>query len=117
MIEADLGSLDARLRQTDDGTWLIELNPSFAETAKRFSIAHELGHRILAHSGCGTDPGQEREANIFAAELLMPLGLVKAALKRTRRLSELARAFQVSKDAMRIKLDEQHLLLMLTSFA
>jgi Zn-dependent peptidase ImmA (M78 family) len=116
VTEADIGSLDARLRQIEGGAWLVELSPTYAETAKRFSIAHELGHRVLAHSGCGTDPDQEREANVFAAELLMPLVLVKAALKRTTRLGGLAKLFVVSKEAMRIKLDEQRLLLKLTSF-
>ena len=113
---AELGSLDARLRQDASGNWMVELNPIFPETAKRFSIAHEVGHRVLAHPGCGTNPRQEREANVFAAELLMPLFMLKAALKRSTRLGQLARSFGVSREAMRIKLDEQHLLLKLTSF-
>src|SRR5437016_763987 len=90
MVETDLGSLDARLRQEDMGTWVVELNPHFPETAKRFSIAHEVGHRVLSHPGCGTDPRYEREANVFAAELLMPLNLLKDALRHTTRLGQLA---------------------------
>jgi Zn-dependent peptidase ImmA (M78 family) len=116
IVATELGSLDARLRQDASGNWMVELNPIFPETAKRFSIAHEVGHRVLAHPGCGTNPRHEREANVFAAELLMPLFMLKAALKRSTRLGQLARSFGVSREAMRIKLDEQHLLLKLTSF-
>lgn len=36
----------------------------------RFSLAHELGHRILRHTG--NDPVEEREADCFASFLLCP---------------------------------------------
>lgn len=99
----------------DGGSWLIELNADRSLTAQRFSVGHELGHLNLSHNGCGTDANQEREANTFAAELLMPLGLVKAELKREHSLSSLAAAFEVSVEAMTIKLNEQGLLLRLKS--
>jgi len=113
--DADLGSVDARLYRRD-GDWILEVNPGFAPTAQRFSVAHELGHLLLGHEGCGTNADDERAANVFAAELLMPLELVKAALRTTTRLGELASLFQVSKQAMQIKLDEQRLMLKLSSF-
>lgn len=64
---------------------------------RRFAIAHELGHLKLNHrAGSATQcsekdfsawyqgqKNQEVEANIFASELLMPEGLVKAHLTRT----------------------------------
>jgi len=115
LVYADIGSLDARLYRNGDG-WVLELNPAFAETAQRFSIAHEVGHLVLAHDGCGSQPEHERAANVFAAELLMPLDLVRSALRETSRLGDLTQRFRVSKEAMLIKLDEQHLLLKLTSF-
>jgi Zn-dependent peptidase ImmA (M78 family) len=107
-----LGALDARMR-LDDGTWLIELNADRSSTAQRFSVGHELGHLNLKHDGCGTDAAQERQANVFAAELLMPLALIKAALKKEQSLSSLAARFEVSKEAITIKLNEQGLLLKL----
>lgn len=59
--------------------------------ARRFSIAHELGHFVLEHPSCAPSdlfaPGPrklapdqrdyEAEANAFAAELLMPTELVQ----------------------------------------
>jgi hypothetical protein len=60
------------------------------EGACNFSIAHELGHRQLAHpaasvaaicaaprAGTHVDRGVEAEANAFAAELLMPERMVR----------------------------------------
>jgi Zn-dependent peptidase ImmA (M78 family) len=115
VVRADLGALEGRMRTDDDG-WLIEVNSDRSLTSQRFSVGHELGHRKMGHLGCGTDAKQEREANVFAAELLMPLALLKQAMARHRSLGELARLFQVSKEAMQIKLQEQGMLLKLTSF-
>jgi len=100
----------------ESGAWIIEVNQDRSLTAQRFTVAHELGHHFLGHDTCGTDPVQERQANVFAAELLMPLALVKKVLGTEKRLGQLAQCFQVSKEAMRIKLDEQGLLLRLTTF-
>ena len=36
----------------------------------RFTLAHELGHRVLRHTG--KDPAEEREADCFASYLLCP---------------------------------------------
>lgn len=115
IVRVELGSLEGRMREDDDG-WVIEVNSDRSLTSQRFSVGHELGHRKMGHHGCGTDAKQEREANIFAAELLMPLALLKKALAEYRSLGELARLFQVSKEAMQIKLQEQGMLLKLSSF-
>jgi len=115
VVRVDLGALEGRMREDDDG-WLIEVNSDRSLTSQRFSVGHELGHRKMGHYGCGTDAKQEREANVFAAELLMPLALLKKAMAKHRSLGDLARLFQVSKEAMQIKLQEQGMLLKLTSF-
>lgn len=115
VVRQTLGSLEGRMRQ-ESGAWIIEVNQDRSLTAQRFTVAHELGHHFLGHDTCGTDPVQERQANVFAAELLMPLALVKKVLGTEKRLGQLAQCFQVSKEAMRIKLDEQGLLLRLTTF-
>ncbi|MCB9508263.1 MAG: ImmA/IrrE family metallo-endopeptidase [Myxococcales bacterium] len=57
------------------------------EGAQRFSVAHELGHRQLAHRSTAlpscqpaalhVERGAEAEANAFAAELLMPERLLR----------------------------------------
>jgi len=115
IVRIDLGSLEGRMREDDDG-WLIEVNSDRSLTSQRFSVGHGLGHRKMGHHGCGTDLKQEREANVFAAELLIPLALLKKAMAKHRSLGELAGLFQVSKEAMQIKLQEQGMLLRLSSF-
>jgi hypothetical protein len=68
-----------------------------SESRKRFTIAHEIGHFVLlGHDDVGSICGQkdieswkdrsnvmEREADDFAAELLIPTAIVKAQLAHT----------------------------------
>ena len=73
----------------------IVLGTNNYEQRKRFTIAHELGHIFISwHDdiyGCNTDNEysmhnmldiQEREANIFASELLMPEEWVKGIVNQ-----------------------------------
>lgn len=83
------------------------------ETRKRFTIAHELGHLLLpGHDDYGVCSMEvienwardvkvrEREANAFASELLMPLGLVMQMVKAQEPsftvIERLAAAFHTS---------------------
>lgn len=101
---------------------------------KRFTMAHELGHFVLHKDkiGNGIDDSEnyrpvrrtdtaageleEREANSFAAEILMPEDLVVQYAKergvfvgdeieQSAALQEIATAFQVSKAAMGIRIN------------
>jgi len=67
------------------------------DTRKRFTVAHELGHLLLpAHDEFGVCPTEaieswakdlrdkEREANAFAAELLMPSRLVLESVAQSQ---------------------------------
>lgn len=89
------------------------------EARRRFTIAHELGHHLLRHydnfhidpyrtASDGHPPGydwrDERAANEFAAQLLMPAAWVTAEFKRTRNLAALAARFEVSQEAMGYRL-------------
>lgn len=89
------------------------------EPRRRFSIAHELGHHLLRHydnfhidpertASDGHPPGydwrDERAANDFAAQLLMPATWVSAHFKRSRDVPRLADQFRVSHEAMRYRL-------------
>ena len=81
----------------------------------RFTIAHELGHWIC-HALEGADPAVsycrpidlteaadrslEREANVFAAELLMPEPAVRAGWEELGSADALASRFDVSPSAM-----------------
>jgi Zn-dependent peptidase ImmA (M78 family) len=107
----------------------IGVNSAHPMVRQRFTIAHELGHMrlhpgkelILDHvrvnlrddrSSLGTDR-EEREANAFAAELLMPhvevLKEVRRSLDRggttdNRFIADLAILFDVSEQAMEYRL-------------
>ena len=94
---------------------------------KRFSIAHELGHHFLhllddgeiidSHSDMfrEKEPAsghmterrlQEIEANWFAASLLMPEELVKIEWEKSLSVPQLAKIFNVSREAMGYRLDD-----------
>jgi len=97
----------------------------------RFTLAHELGHWIVhkehftgtgiaaaAHElSAADDDAIEWQANYLAQAILMPLGQVKRGFYRLRMQSTerttihtLAHAFEVSKQAMEIRLQERNLI-------
>jgi Zn-dependent peptidase ImmA (M78 family) len=109
---------------------VIGVNSKHSETRQRFTMAHELGHFILhkhsgihvdeddffvrfrdENSGLGTEP-EEREANAFAAELLMPRQFVEADVRTRQRFSmldetglrDLAKRYGVSLQACMLRL-------------
>jgi Zn-dependent peptidase ImmA (M78 family) len=121
---------------TDGNPPMIGVNEDDAPVRQRFTIAHEIAHlqlhelrnkksdrrelRIdrsmrvsLREAGDGARGGEEREANWFAAELLMPAELVRRIaeeLSQTRQATEdslinnLADRFEVSRVAMSYRL-------------
>lgn len=100
----------------------ILVNQSDVPFRKRFTIAHELGHHFLhllsdgdfvdtqvdlfrdAEAGESTPQSVEVQANQFAAALLAPEGLVRPAFEKIQSVPELARLFNVSEEAMAIRL-------------
>lgn len=93
----------------------IMFNKSHPRTRLRFSIAHEIGHYQLKHQSfpheLQYDPKSsvEIEANIFAAELLMPSFLInKEIIKTQEDIKHIAEKYQVSFEAadLRIRLDK-----------
>ena len=95
---------------------LIGINKNYYKTAKRFSIGHELGHYFLDHPAEDECTDEEniiynREAEEFAAELIMPFDLIKAVLNEFKGdLKGFAKALDVSEQALYIKLQNQKLL-------
>jgi len=88
---------------------------------QRFSIAHEFGH-MLIHTEYQDEPSwvydfrspdpmrkkqpREQEADLFAAELLIPVELVKQQVMLfAGNLSSVANEFQVSMESLRYRLD------------
>lgn len=98
------------------GSWLIAVCSREPFVRQRFTMAHELGHALMAplattafrpfrHLDAHTQ--RERAANHFAGCLLMPKRWVTSAYfnQGVRDPVRLARHFQVSARAMRVRLD------------
>jgi Zn-dependent peptidase ImmA (M78 family)/transcriptional regulator with XRE-family HTH domain len=114
-FEDDLSGLVIVL---DDGA-IIGVNEQQSKVRQRFTIAHELAHYVLGHHDRfhidlgpspehGDPPGydwrSERAANEFAAELLMPTGMMLEASRQSSSVPQLARTFKVSELAMGYRL-------------
>lgn len=113
----------------DGGRKIIGVNVRNHALRQRFTIAHELGHLVLhpgkplimdpavrvnkrnETSSLGTD-FEEIQANSFAATLLMPRHLLSSAVaveaesvrSQGELVERLAKAFEVSQDAMMYRL-------------
>ncbi len=93
---------------------IIIIEKDVIKTRKRFTIAHEIYHS-LEHKNISffsSDKAKaEREANIFATELLMPANQIKNSVysPEAKNISELAYIFNVSKQAMQIRIKELNL--------
>lgn len=97
-------------RKSQDTIWLASSQPP---GRRRFSLWHEIGHYWL-HAGtsyCGAstflERALEREADRFAADVLMPRDWVeRECISHGIDVARLARVFQVSLEAMKIRLSE-----------
>ena len=92
-----------------EGRGVLLVNSSLPQGRARFSIAHELGHLLLRHNPLGRigeprDPDQERQADRFASELLMPESLLRDDCEKLP-FEVLCRRYRVSRQAMRIRLE------------
>lgn len=99
--------VDACLAYHPPDCWAIFVSPGRGHGRRRFSIAHELGHyllhRDLIAAGMAPGPQHEREANEFAAELLMPEEVIRRA--EVNQLAELTGRFLVSRTALQVRLE------------
>lgn len=79
----DFGDNIDGIQTTEGNTTTIAYNKTKHPHRQRFTVAHEIGHLLLGHTKDdipidfdSSDP-EEIEANKFAAELLMPLAMLK----------------------------------------
>lgn len=124
---ADQGRLSGMLDAEEMVIWIDRSETRRSPGRRRFTIAHEIGHLLLhvpvlhevfydrpadireiddEQGGSETGlPQREREANVFARELLMPEPLVNEQAHATGfNLPALAKRFEVSVPAMRLRL-------------
>jgi Zn-dependent peptidase ImmA (M78 family) len=113
-----------------DGKPAIGVNTFHSTTRQRFTVAHELGHLLLHdYNDVHVDPGdfvihfrdevsssgadrEEREANLFAAELLMPASFLRRDLRALNslrlhddlQLRPIAKRYGVSLQALMLRL-------------
>lgn len=103
-------------------SYLIRVNRHDSPKRQRFTVAHEIAHFLLHRDQIGDgikddvlyrsrlSDRREAEANRLAADLIMPAGLIDDWLKRAQALrveepvEYLAQIFNVSEQAMRIRL-------------
>ena len=95
---------------------IIALNSKKSKNEKRYAIAHELGHYILAGSPKNGYAHinsllkyneKERDALIFASALLMPKDDVKRVIKKSLYLSKvtyIAKVFGVPEEVAEVRL-------------
>ena len=108
-----------RIERTPPGRYRISLNLANSEKRQRFTLAHEIAHYALHRdmigdgitdsplyrSGLSTEI--ERQANRYAAVLLMPPALVRHFWNTgCNNVDLLAGRFNVSRDAAAIRLSE-----------
>jgi len=130
-FEPFAGQLSGMVHRASDGRAVIGVNSIEPLTRRRFTIAHELGHLLLHKDsefhvderypiGFRTDlsaqavDDREIEANQFAAELLMPLSFLREDLgslpldiETEEFITKLARRYEVSVQAMTIRLSSK----------
>lgn len=132
IVSEDLGEGVSGLLVTGPSGNFVVVQESDSTNRRRFTIAHEIGHFYLRHQfapgehvhvdrghfvtprGPSSSTGEypkEIEANQFAASLLMPSRLLRAEIKHLGtenlfdyQVSELAEKFEVSEQAMTIRL-------------
>jgi hypothetical protein len=123
--EDDALGVSGMLVPVEHQIWLNGGEARQSAGRRRFTLAHEVGHWICHFEqgrvepkycrseeiGVGVGRAREREANAFAAQLLMPESLVRREAAALRlNVHALARRFEVSLPAMRVRLQQLSLL-------
>ena len=68
-----------------DNQYIIFFNDEIKIGSQRFTIAHEIGHIVLEHFDFSNARTREKEANMFAASLLMPIDVLRACNIQSRK--------------------------------
>ena len=115
----DTDDIDGAIMEIKGKPAIAVLNKAKSLQRQRFTLAHELGHIFLKHTGrdiydsdeirensnkliSKTKPPQETEADIFASELLIPYEQLKKYTADINNIDKLANTFLVSKQAITI---------------
>jgi Zn-dependent peptidase ImmA (M78 family) len=109
----EVSGLIVKCKAVDSEYYVLGFNENHPWCRRRFTIAHEIGHLLFGHvckKESEDNSGNEKEADIFAAELLIPKELIKKDFLKTPNIPELSKLYRVSGEALSIKLGEDRLL-------
>ncbi len=111
----NLGKHQRAIKYVQEGRKLIGINSTFSLVNRRFSIGHELGHDFLGHPSedeCSKDEVKfyDREADEFSAEMLIPFEDLKIRIQKNSSISDLISLYNVSEQALFLKIQNQNLL-------
>lgn len=102
--------VDSRSILTEDNYPLIVHNRNHLGDRQRFTLAHELGHFVMhTFTDLSADRDITHEANLFAAELLMPEAQIRKDFKELltiTRLAELKKKWNVSMISILYRADD-----------
>ncbi len=122
-VESFPEKLDA-LFVYNNGVSYAAVNKKHHLHRKKFSLAHELGHKLMNHDvnyykisfTIDNPPDKddhhrledifEKEANIFAGELLVPLNMLKSEFKKNQDIPTLSNIFKVSQEVLSIRIKD-----------
>ena len=102
----------------NDGCYTITVDASESKLRQRFTIAHEIAHYVLhadliengvidneMYRSKQLSDERERQANRFAAWILMPDNLVRSLADQHLDAKQIAERLQVSEAAMKVRLE------------
>jgi len=112
-LSKGISGLLVRCSELDTEYYAIGFNQNDPWCRRRFTIAHEIGHLLFGHTcskADGSKANNEKEADVFAAELLIPTSLIKKDFARLSNIPDLAKLYRVSEQAIGIKICDSRLL-------
>lgn len=124
VVNHEMGENSGKIERssTAAGGYRITINGQHSRTRQRFTIAHEIAHFILHRDLIGdgivddalyrSNRGDEieRQANIYAAAILMPAPLVRQKYREgIRSYATMAMAFDVSYQVAEIRMKDLRL--------
>ena len=112
----NLSSIDGITKMDSNGVCCIVYDKSSSIVRQRFTVAHEIGHIALEHTsiwgGCNqcSKKSQEKEADAFAGELLVPGQDLKQFAKNGCTIQEIMDRYWISRPAAFVAVEVNRLL-------
>lgn len=110
-------TIDGCTKISNEGVCCILYSKNISRVRQRFTVAHEIGHIALEHTSIFGDcdqfseKSQEKEADSFAGELLVPSSDIKKFVKeKTPTIQEVIDRYWISRDVAFIAIQNNRLL-------